>query len=41
MIELYLQGDLTWQKAAQYLSLTPEAFLDRVEQARRAHVTPE
>ncbi|HEX2326124.1 MAG TPA: twin-arginine translocase TatA/TatE family subunit [Chloroflexota bacterium] len=41
VIELYLQGDLTWQKAAQYLSLTPEAFLDRVERARRAHVIPE
>jgi Tat protein translocase TatB subunit len=36
VIELYLQGDVTWQKAAHYLGLTPEAFLDRVEQARRA-----
>jgi hypothetical protein len=36
VIDLYLQGDITWQKAAQYLGLTPEAFLDRVEQARRA-----
>ena len=41
MIELYLKGDLTWQKAAEYLDLSPEAFLDRVEQARRAHVIPE
>jgi sec-independent protein translocase protein TatB len=36
VIELYLKGDLTWQKAAEYLDLSPEAFLDRVEQVRRS-----
>ena len=36
VIELYLQGDLTWQKAAEFLSLSPEAFLDRVDQVRRS-----
>jgi sec-independent protein translocase protein TatB len=36
VIELYLKGDLTWQRAAEYLDLSPEAFLDRVEQVRRS-----
>jgi sec-independent protein translocase protein TatB len=40
VIELYLKGDLTWQKAAEFLRLTPEAFLDRVDQARRAEKLP-
>lgn len=36
VIELYLQGDLTWQKAAAFLNLSPAELLDRVERARRA-----
>jgi sec-independent protein translocase protein TatB len=36
VIELYLQGELSWQKAAEFLNLSPEAFLDRVEQVRRS-----
>jgi sec-independent protein translocase protein TatB len=36
VIELYLTGDLTWQKAAEFLNLSPEDFLDRVEQVRRS-----
>jgi sec-independent protein translocase protein TatB len=40
VIELYLQGDLTWQKAAEFLGLSPEAFLDRVEQVRRSAPLP-
>ncbi len=36
VIELYLQGDITWQKAAAFLNLSPTELLDRVERARRA-----
>lgn len=36
VIELYLQGDITWQKAAAFLNLSPAELLDRVERARRA-----
>jgi sec-independent protein translocase protein TatB len=40
VIELYLKGDVTWQKAAEFLRLSPEAFLDRVDQVRRAEKLP-
>jgi hypothetical protein len=40
VIELYLKGDLTWHTAAEFLRLSPEAFLDRVDQVRRAEKLP-
>ncbi len=34
VIELYLRGDITWHKAAEFLNLSPAELLDRVERAR-------
>jgi hypothetical protein len=33
-MELYLQGGLSWYKAAAFLHLTPAEFLDRLEGTR-------
>jgi sec-independent protein translocase protein TatB len=36
VLDLYLQGGVNWQKAAAFLGLSPEEFLNRLERVRRS-----
>ncbi|MGH2352904.1 MAG: twin-arginine translocase TatA/TatE family subunit [Chloroflexota bacterium] len=39
IIDLYLQGGITWQRAAEFLEMSPAEFLDRLERVRRARAS--